>query len=174
MKTDWTEKEDKELIKLHAIYGNKWAFLCKFFSGRTDNMIKNRWNTTLCKRTQSIEIPEEDLKNLFRTPKLLISSFSHASTDLGFSFNNSGVIDSVVSHTMTSLDPNQTKMIQTLRYQTIGKSHLLNEFRTIFESDTCRFSLALSNKFFTLKIPVFNRKLFESVPVLEQKFDLLG
>ena len=45
IKKEWTEEEDKVLIELHRKYGNKWAFFSKYLQGRTDNMIKNRWNT---------------------------------------------------------------------------------------------------------------------------------
>lgn len=49
-KEPWTEEEDELLIEKHEQLGNKWAEISKFFSGRTDNMIKNRWNSTIKRR----------------------------------------------------------------------------------------------------------------------------
>ncbi|KAG8045758.1 hypothetical protein GUJ93_ZPchr0008g13146 [Zizania palustris] len=52
-KEAWTQEEEITLIHAHRMYGNKWAELTKFLPGRTDNAIKNHWNSSVKKKVDS-------------------------------------------------------------------------------------------------------------------------
>ncbi|ABO99319.1 predicted protein, partial [Ostreococcus lucimarinus CCE9901] len=43
----FTAEEDSTILAQHAIHGNKWAVISRSMPGRTDNQVKNRFNSTL-------------------------------------------------------------------------------------------------------------------------------
>ncbi|XP_054810296.1 transcription factor MYB41-like [Prosopis cineraria] len=73
----FTEEEERLIINLHSVLGNKWSKIATHLPGRTDNEIKNFWNTSIRKKLLQMGIdpethkPRTDLKHLMNLSQLL-------------------------------------------------------------------------------------------------------
>ncbi|KAK8639965.1 hypothetical protein V6N13_138331 [Hibiscus sabdariffa] len=76
----FTEEEERVIVNLHAVLGNKWSKIATHLPGRTDNEIKNYWNTQIRKKLLNMGIdphthkPRTDLNHLLNLSQLLCAS----------------------------------------------------------------------------------------------------
>ncbi|XP_044472473.1 transcription factor MYB1-like [Mangifera indica] len=61
-----SQEEEDLIIRLHKLLGNRWSLIAGRLPGRTDNEIKNYWNTTLGKkvRGEKQNQPADERKNI--------------------------------------------------------------------------------------------------------------
>ncbi|KAI5065214.1 hypothetical protein GOP47_0019909 [Adiantum capillus-veneris] len=52
----FSTQEESLIIHLHACYGNKWSKIASHLPGRTDNEIKNCWNTRIKKKLREMGV----------------------------------------------------------------------------------------------------------------------
>ncbi|XP_027365987.1 transcription factor MYB111-like [Abrus precatorius] len=62
-------EEEHTIVKLHASFGNRWSLIASHLPGRTDNEIKNYWNSHLSRRIYSFPNTQPDSGVMLPTPK---------------------------------------------------------------------------------------------------------
>ncbi len=50
IRSKFSNEEDEKIINLYLKYGSKWSYISKFFKGRTPDMIKSRFYSSLQKK----------------------------------------------------------------------------------------------------------------------------
>ncbi|XP_058114657.1 transcription factor MYB80 [Magnolia sinica] len=53
---EFSEAEEQTIVKLHSVVGNRWSLIAAQLPGRTDNDVKNHWNTKLKKKLSGMGI----------------------------------------------------------------------------------------------------------------------
>lgn len=87
LKCDWREEEEWKLFLLHRLYGNKWAILSQMIAGRTDNSIKNHWNSIMRRKIKFYEsrlkemMDKSDQSDLSKFEQILINRISNGEFD---------------------------------------------------------------------------------------------
>ncbi|XP_050369764.1 transcription factor MYB80 isoform X2 [Argentina anserina] len=52
----FSDAEEQTIVKLHSVVGNRWSLIAAQLPGRTDNDVKNHWNTKLKKKLSGMGI----------------------------------------------------------------------------------------------------------------------
>ncbi|KAL8161822.1 hypothetical protein V2J09_013311 [Rumex salicifolius] len=105
---NFAQDEEDLIIKLHALLGNRWSLIAGRLPGRTDNEVKNYWNSHVRKKLVKMGIDPNNHKPHQHLPRPLTSLTSQIT-------NSSGSMDDVVvgggvsDALLSSIDQDQDK-----------------------------------------------------------------
>ena len=69
VKKPWGQNEDQIIIVKQKEWGNKWSKIAELLPGRTDNDVKNRWNSSIKKKLERIGQGRDQVLRRGRRPK---------------------------------------------------------------------------------------------------------
>ncbi|TMW97909.1 hypothetical protein EJD97_004805 [Solanum chilense] len=110
-----TPYEERIILELHAIWGNRWSTIARNLPGRTDNEIKNYWRTHLKKKVKKTSIDSSERikicllkRHQFQQQQLSNSQIDVKKMMLPFEENENKVVSHVPKQDMTILYHNNT------------------------------------------------------------------
>jgi len=150
-RANWSASEEWMLYLQHKLYGNKWAILVKRLPGRTDNSVKNYWNSKMKKRLSLYSQKLVDaIKLLNSNPLKFEETFPAVEKDLILKISKSPLTESPVITNSEIISDKNLNDIYHNKYPKqnikIDKGHknenlkqYSNEFKE-FKEDTISFN----------------------------------
>ncbi|GMI83034.1 ARABIDOPSIS THALIANA MYB DOMAIN PROTEIN 3, myb domain protein 3 [Hibiscus trionum] len=100
---NFSEDEDQLIIKLHSLLGNKWSLIAGRLPGRTDNEIKNYWNTHIKRKLVSEGIDPQTHRPLNETSDKNGTAKHKPTAPTDLDFRNAPTVPKTVSVTAPPL-----------------------------------------------------------------------
>ncbi|KAJ9185721.1 hypothetical protein P3X46_005318 [Hevea brasiliensis] len=156
---NFTPHEEGMIIHLQALLGNKWAAIASYLPQRTDNDIKNYWNTHLKKKLKKFQsaldhpMAAQDSSTTTTTNQFVSKSFSERSRFLNLSPNSSTLKLNQTSPTYASSTENISRLLEGWM-RTSPKPNNNHDTNDLFKEKWNQNSNNLENPEGNVSIPV--------------------
>jgi len=137
-KKRFTLEEDKKILKYYKIYGKSWSVIAKFITGRTGDMIKNRFYSNLSKIYKKEKFQKDEIIEEEKSDNQNSESDKNDSTQ---DEKNDIIIDLQQNNT----SPNNDNNNQQLPFSTINNTNNINNNPNVNINNNFYFM----NNFFT-------------------------
>ncbi|XP_060168815.1 transcription factor RAX2-like [Lycium barbarum] len=111
---DFSDEEDRVICSLYANIGSRWSIIAAQLPGRTDNDIKNYWNTKLKKKLMGLILPNSS-NNQKRSPYFPSTTTLQAHQNLLYTPNRSFIEQPIISSAQQNIlyTNNNNNMVMT-------------------------------------------------------------
>ncbi|XP_052208960.1 transcription factor MYB53-like [Diospyros lotus] len=169
----FSDQEDQAIIDLHSVLGNKWSRIASHLPGRTDNEIKNYWNTHLRRKLLQKGIdpkthkPIQDDLNLLGNLSRLLSTSNYANLINPLQDNTAFSFTSQIDHSQLA----KIQLLHTLIQLMTSSS---TPFPNIAENNSLKPYFGTSQFDFPNLLGTSPDQVFNNFPAGFQPMALLG